>query len=236
MNWYNKILFSAHNFRHNEDNGADIDYITNEVVNYVLLNKQNKEVLNSISLDNSYTGEKEIVNVIIAPIDPEEGGDPGVYNPQKRIISIYPYHIKTKSTDKQELFNIYKPFVSHEITHALDPSIKEGKWKRPDRLGVPKTLRFDEFNAYSKQIKDYLLDIITPKNDGKNEQQIEQIRKYIDSRILQIKEWMRLQDMNLIPKEILNYQGMLLKWQKEKPEYIRSFFDKLYNDLFGEIK
>lgn len=215
MNWYTKIVLSAYNFRLNQDNESDIDRITNAAVDYTISNKKDKEfVTPPVMLENSYTKEQELVYVIIDPSTKENAGN---WNPERKTISIFPYWIGKNNGSRQELFDLYRPYVSHEFSHAIDPSIKGEKWKNKNRLGSPMFLRFDEFNAYSKQMSDYLRNIANSNNPY---------------RIEQIKEWMRKQNMDMIPKEIANYKNVLLTWQKNKPEYIRWFFDKLYNDLF----
>lgn len=167
-----------------------------------------------ITFKNPYTNNIETIKVLLTSTDKKFPYSVAAYNPQTNYITVFTHNLDTTGKNREEIFTLYRSYISHEFVHAIDPSIKGDKWRNKERLNIDEKLRFDEFNAYSKQIADYLINIINPQNEE------------------QIKNWMRTQNMRFIPKEIMNYQGLLLKWQKEKPEYIRKFFDKLYSDLF----
>lgn len=234
MNWYGKILLASNNFRFrtrpfdelppNMNLEEDIDTITNIIVDYVVSGNQKQTTLNPLTFVNSYrsmaTGEyekEEDVYIILFPFDPEKKKRAGAFNDGKRTISIFVYEQKLTDNDKkdrQKLFSIYRPVLVHELVHALDPKFLEGIYVEPEENSDP-LLSPTEFDAYCKQISNTLQLTMTEENKTG------------------IIDWLKRQDISLLPPQISSFRGVISLWQEENPDYARKFFTRTYNDLFG---
>lgn len=215
MNWYVKILFASHNMRFSKETETDIDEITNFIVDYRSKNKTNNDIIGPLTMENPYTETKLEIDIYVLPLNNAKPNVAAEYDPNNNRLWIYVYNVKTNEKDQYKLFNIYRPFISHELVHAIDPKFAEDVYVRPKDNDDPLLLP-TEFDGYSKQISEILKKSITPQNEE------------------QIKNWIRTQNLDALPTELSSFKNLLFLWKEESPIYIRRLFTRLYNECFGD--
>lgn len=212
MNWYNKILIASRNIRFSEETENDINEITNFIVDYRIKNEQTKEVVGPLTMENPYTKEELKINIGILPTNSLKPGVGAEYDHNTSILWVYVYHIKSKDENRDTLFPLYRTFISHELVHAIDPHFSQGIYIKPDKKDN-NFLTDIEFNGYAKQI----VEIVN--------------RKLLDAnKINEIKDWLRTQSIDDLPEDLFSFGGLLSLWKREKPDYIKRLFSRLYND------
>lgn len=215
MNWYkNIIILSSHNIEIPEEIYEDINEISNIVTNYRLNNKTKPEIIGQLSFINPYTKQKENINIVIVPQDQNFEESIATYSYQKNLITIYPYHLITNETNYNKLFNAYKTAINHEIIHSIDPKPKLNNYI--NSLNKKEYFsREDEFDAYSNQIKNDILNNLTLENKEL------------------LKNWLISPDILNLPIFMQHYDNIIKYWLDNKPEYIKTLKIRLYNDFFG---
>jgi len=217
MNWFKNIIFSSHNLKFPQNIEKQINDISNECVKYYF-SKQNKAIYGgTLNFINPYTNQSDSINTAIFPSAPTDlENTAGTFNPQKRIISIFPYRHNIENINHDKLFNHIKEHLYHEVSHAIDPKFLIKDWWRT-RSQVDYLSREEEFDAYSKQIE------CTIRNNI-NEANIENL-----------KIWLKTNDLNLIPNCLQPHKDKIQYWQKNKPIYIQKLKQRLYNSFIGEL-
>jgi hypothetical protein len=214
MNWYKYIKFSSNNLKFPQNIEEQIDRISNECVKYYFSKEDKPIIEESFNFINPYSQEKDNIPVIIHPLTNEFKNTTALFNPQKRSLSIFPYHHNLQNVNKNSLLNYIKQYIYHELSHAIDPKFLIKDWWR-NRKNVDYLLREEEFDAYSKQIEYIIQNNINEKN------------------IENLKTWLRTNDTNLIPNYLNNYKEIIQYWQGNKPIYIKKLKQRIYNSFIG---
>ena len=214
MNWYkNIIIFSSHNIEIPEEIYEDIDEISDIVTNYRLNNKTESEIIGQLGFTNPYTKQKENIHIVIVPQNEQYQDSLANYN--NNLISIFPYHLITNQVDYQLLFYAYRTSIVHEVIHAIDPKLKLDNYVN----NMDETQFFsraDEFDAYSNQIKNNILNNLNPENKEL------------------LKNWLVSPDILNLPLFMEPYYIVIEDWYNKKPEYIKTLKIRLYNNFFGD--
>lgn len=213
MNWYKKVIISTHNIKIPEEIYGDIDEISNIVTNYRLSKKNENEVIGQLNFINPYTKQNENINIAIIPQNDQYKNS--IANYKDNLITIFPYHLITNQTNFQILFNAYKLAITHEVTHAIDPKLKINNYTK----NINQSLLFsrdDEFDAYSNQIKNDILNNFTPENEKL------------------LRSWLSSADALNLPLFIKHYDIVIKDWLNNNPQYVKKLKTRLYNELFGE--
>lgn len=215
MNWYRILKFASNNIIFPDDIRQQIDNISKICVDYYLANRQDKTLIGEFSFINPYTNQQDLIPAVVYPYDFAMKGLTAVFNPQRRIITIFPYHNKVQNINKNNLFLHFKENISHEITHAIDPKFLIPDWWR-NRNKISYYSKEEEFDAYSKQME------ITIKSNLNKEN------------FAEFKNWLVSSDLSLLPQYLDFYKEMLSFWYKYKPEYVKKLKQRLYNDFIGK--
>lgn len=214
MNWYNKILLASHDFYLSPEILNDIHELSRMLIDYVRKGRYKKEFLETIRIQNPYTGKEESVNVNAEAIDDKShAGAIAIYDRTINGIYVFPYRLNPKTLNDAQLLKGYQIALRHEVTHFLDP-----KFNNKTELDVNKNplLEEYEFDAYSRQITDLIRDNLPNEKET-------------------VGKWLRSQNLIILPKFLSPYFDLLELWRKEKPEFIRRLSVRIYNDcLSGE--
>ncbi len=215
MNWYkNIIIFSSHNIKFPENLDDDINKIVEEAVNYYYSNEEKPKITDNIDIIDPYTKEEDKIIFIIQPFTIDFINTIATFNPQNRVVSIFPYHHNLENFNEQILFQHYKEKIYHEIAHFTDPKFKiKDFWKNRNKINY--LLREEEFDAYSKE-----MEIVVKSNLNNNN-------------IEEFKQWLRDGGINFLPVYLNFYREMILYWYENKPEYIKMLKQRLYNVMKG---
>ncbi len=215
MNWYKNIIkFSSHNIKFPENLDNDINEIVEEAINYYYSNEEKPKITDNIDIIDPYTKEEDKIIFVIQPFTVDFINTIASFNPQNRIVSIFPYHHNLENFNEQILFQHYKEKIYHEIAHFIDPKFKiKDFWK--DRNKINYLLREEEFDAYSKEIE-----FVVKSNLN-------------DNNIEEFKQWLRDGNISFLPIYLNFYREMISYWYKNKPEYIKILKQRLYNVMKG---
>ena len=213
MNWYLKIISSSHNLKFPEGIEEQINALINQCVKYCF-SKQNKPIYGGTFIYiNPYTNQQDSINSIIFPSAPHSFEKTiALFNPQKRSISIFPYNHNINNISPSILFNYLKPYIYHEISHAIDPKFLIKDWWK-NRKNIDYLLREEEFDAYSKQIEYIIQNNINKTN------------------IENLKTWLKTNDINIIPDYLQCHKNKIQYWQENKPIYIKKLKQRIYNSF-----
>ncbi len=214
-NWYKNIKYSTRNIKIPNEIEEDINEISKIVTDYRFSNKQKENYIGKLKFTNPYSKQKEKIDIIIIPQNEEFENAIAVYNPFKNSIVVFPYHLITNETNYNKLFNIYKLSIEHEIIHSIDPKSKLDKFLY-DTDTEKYLVREDEFDAYSNQIKNDILNNLTPENKEL------------------LKNWLISPDILNLPIFMQHYDNIIKQWLDKKPEYIKTLKIRLYNNFFGD--
>jgi hypothetical protein len=214
MNWYKKIILSSKNIQFPDDIEEQIDEISNKTVEYYFSQQNEKIFGGTFNFINPYNNQLNSIPTIIHPFTIEFKNTIAIFNPQKRILSIFPYHHNIKDINPSNFFNYIKSYIYHEITHAIDPKFLIEDWWR-NRQDVDYLLREEEFDAYSKQIEQ------TIKNNIN------------DINIENLKMWLKTDNTDLMPGCLKDHLDIIQYWKINKPIYMKKLKQRLYNFFIG---
>ena len=216
MNWYKYLKFSSRNIKLPKEIEKQINDITNISVKYYFSNQKKKNIAGIIYFTNPYTKQQDNIPVVLHPLTSGFENTIANFNPQERIINIFPYHHKIQDVNFSKLFNYIKENLYHEITHSIDPKFLIKDWWR-NRKNVDYLLREEEFDAYSKQIEYIVQNNINKTN------------------IENLKTWLRTNNIESMPDYLQNYKNIIQYWQTNKPIYIKKLKQRIYNSFIGEL-
>lgn len=173
MNWYK---LSSHGFHLPEEILNDIAKISKLIIKYVFDKKTSEEIIETVKVKNTYTKKEDLIPVKAIPKDIYGTGVFGLYNDNLNQIEIFPYNVGDYSSDYNYLLSSYSEILKHEMIHAFDPKIairknrrnsliEQGNQKEVDRIDSrDEFLQEHEFDAYSRQITDFITKNISDKN------------------------------------------------------------------------
>jgi hypothetical protein len=217
MNWYRKTKFATQFFKLPDGIEKQIDKIDQASVDYYFSNGNKTKYFMDLEFKNPYGKEGKPIPILIQPYTSSWINTISVFNPQHRNISIFPYHHNVENVNPEKLFDYLRPFIYHEIAHAVDPKYFIPDWWR-NRKNIPYYEREEEFDAYAKQ-----MEIVVQSNLN-------------DGNFNEFKQWLSSPSISLLPSYLDFFKVMLLYWYKNKPEYIKLLKQKLYNAFIRNRK
>jgi len=212
MNWYKKIIFSTRNLKFPEKIEEQIDEATHAAVNYYFSNNQEKTYQGSFTYVNPYGKKDKPIPILTHPYTIENINEIANFNPQHRLINVFPYHHNLRDVNPTSLFNYLKPFIYHEFAHAVDPKFLIPEWWR-GRENIPYYEKEEEFDAYSKQ-----MELIIQSNLNKDNTN-------------EFKKWITSTDILSMPQYLNYFYNIIENWRTYKPEYIKLLRQRLYNSF-----
>jgi len=215
INWYKKIIYSSNNIKFPEDLDNKIDEIAQKSVDFFYSNSEKPIYGGDINIIDPYTDKEDKILFTIYPFTPNEINSIAVFNPQKRIITIFPFHHNLSYFNENILFQLYKEKIYHEITHFIDPKFKIPDWWR-DRSKIDYLKREEEFDAYSKEIEFVIKSDLNEQNREK------------------IKDWLRNGNIYSLPYFFDPYKDTIGYWKDNVPNFYRMLKQRIYNLLMEE--
>jgi len=217
MNWYRKTKLATNSIKFPDDMEEQIDAASRSVVDYYFSNSQEVIYQGSFTYVNPYGKKGKPIPILAHPYTPDRSLEIASFNPQYRNINVFPYHHTVEDVSSEKLFNYLKPFIYHEVAHAIDPKYFIPDWWR-GRENIPYYEKEEEFDAYSKQMEFVI-------QSNLNENNIKEFKKWITSPLVL-----------LVPPYLSYFQNAIAEWSKYKPEYIKLLRQRLYNAFIKDNK
>lgn len=220
MNWYRIFKFGSNFVKLPDNIDEQINEVAREAVKYYFYNKNKEEIIGKFTFINPYTKNSDYIYVVSWSFTLDQKDAIAAFNPQNRIMSIFPYHHKINNVNTMSLFHYIKENLYHEVTHMVDPKFLIKDWWR-GRQNINYLSREEEFDGYSRQIEFIIKTNLNEKN----------IEDFIN--------WLRTDNINLLSKLLSqnkDIEDVILYWRTNKSIYYKKLKQRLYNSFVkGEI-